>query len=313
MSSSAYFDSTDIGSSLLGSFIEGQDYALKEVKPTGFMETGKIYEDLIEEEATGADNFSSKYFASSINNFPETKNPKLKGIFEILDGDNIAADIENGYAYAENGKLNGHYKNRHNCLNQIKAHDYRRPLPSPTWETMKLMLENFKIAQFAPPEHDWKSNVFKMISSSDVKFQQEHFWDSESGAKCRMKSDIEVFFESEGQKHGLIIDLKVTANWPSFRTNWIKKYIWQSKHYLAGFRLWCIGNGIVPPDVIWYFIQESTAPYLLHMKALSIEAIDSLSTDYEFHLNACQSWIDSGKPKRGYTDAEHVDRYLRSI
>jgi hypothetical protein len=227
-----------------------------------------------------------------------------------LDSENIQEEVEAGYIKKANGELNNTYKKRHDCLDQIKAHDYRRPIPAPDWEDLKAMLENFKLARFAPPEYGWEVNLFEMLQGAN--FQQVHFWNSDHGAKCRMKSDIELFWVNQGSPYGLIADLKVTGNWSKFRQNWISKYVWQSKLYLEGFREHCFKNNITPPDHIWYFIQESTAPYLLHMKALSLDEIGALAPKYEHSLNACQSWIDAGKPKRGYTDAEHVDRFLRS-
>jgi hypothetical protein len=313
MNDQDYFNSEAIGSSLLANFIKGPDYALKEIKPSGAMEKGKIFEDLVEEEATGNPVFKDKYFVSSINSFPDTKKPNIKPILEILDSDHVGQAVEAGYIYKDNGDRNNTYKKRHDCLDQIKAHDYRRPIPAPDWEDLKAMLENFKLARFAPPEYEWEVNLFEMLSSPGARFQQTHFWKS-GDAECRMKSDVEVFWEDSelAQYRGFVGDFKATGNWVKFKHNWKEKYIWQSKLYLEGFQRYCRENDIIEPEHIWYFIQESTAPYLLHMKALSMEEIDALAPKYKYSLNACQEWIDAGRPKRGYTDAEHVDRFLRS-
>jgi hypothetical protein len=312
-----YFDSPAIGSSLLANFMKGQDHALKEVQPTGFMEEGRIFEDLIQEKATGEDIFGKKYFSSDMDLSPDSAAwKKLLPIFE--DNSNIVDDIENAYVWKNPDKygkveLNCTHKKLHRALDQIKAHNYRRLVPESTWTRFKAMLENFQLAEFKHP--DWPNgiNLFQMLCGPGVKFQKTHFWTSESGAYCRMKSDIEFFWQNEGVNCALIADLKLTANWPTFLQNWRNNYIWQSKHYLEGFRKYCLDNEIWPPNEIWYFVQESTYPYLLHSIALSHDDLAFIDQEYEEGLINCQRWIDAGKPKKGYVETCFVNRWGKPI
>jgi hypothetical protein len=128
-----------------------------------------------------------------------------------------------------------------------------------------------------------------------------------------MKADIIVVYEIDGVKHGLVFDIKATENWPSFRGNWIRNYTWQNKHYLEGFRAWCLERDIEPPDKMWYLIQESSPPHLLHIWALSVEDLDYLTPQYDDATARCQAWIDDGKPRKGFCDQQIVNRYGNEV
>jgi hypothetical protein len=89
-----YFTRKAIGSSDLGGAIVSVDplevccdRLTVPVKPTGFMENGKAFEDLIEQEFSGKDVFNDKYFVSDISKIPEYKggNPDIRQILDILD------------------------------------------------------------------------------------------------------------------------------------------------------------------------------------------------------------------------------------
>jgi len=147
-----YFNSPAIGSSLLGTVIVRTDplelcldLATLPVKPTSFMEIGKMFEDFVEEEFSGKPVFSDKYFHSSIQSIPTTSRNDLKDILEMLDGERLKEDekgvpynrlrrdVQEGYVLKKDGAWNSTYANRNQCLKEIQAHDYRRPIPGPTY------------------------------------------------------------------------------------------------------------------------------------------------------------------------------------
>lgn len=308
-----YFKNPAIGSTLLARFIDHQDNALMEVKPTGFMEAGKIFEDLIEEEVTGKSVFSDKYFKSDVDLSPESAAwKKLLPFFEDVEYEDkldiIGQLVDEMYVWntkpdKQTGKieLNKTHKKLHRALDQIKAHDYRRLIPQKTGDAIFKMFENFKRAQVG------NAGLFAILSHYDTRFQVERFWKHED-ADCKMKSDIELFWDVEGQKYGLNFDLKVTANFSTFVQNWKKSYIWQYIHYSEGFREYCEENNIIPYKML-YVICEASEPYLVRVWDLSDEDIEILKPRYFEKLGACQEWIDNGKPTKGYREQQTVNRF----
>jgi hypothetical protein len=310
-----YFDSPAIGSSLLGAVITRTDplqicldRASVPVKPTGFMEVGKMFEDLVEEEFSGKPIFSDKYFHSSIKSFPETSRDDLKNVLEILDGDNIEEEIESGYVLKADGSWNSTYNNRNECLKEIAAHDYRRPIPAPIWKKLMVMLERFKAYPFKIG--DTISSLSEwMTQYVNVEFQVEYFWKHESGAECRAKYDMIWSWKIDDITYAIPFDLKVTANWPSFESNWKYKYIWQSKHYIEGFKKYCEENDLTPHPLIWYLIQESGEPQITHARALSVEGLEYLTQDYNEAIPQIWEWIEANKPIKGFVEQQVVNRW----
>ena len=325
-----YFKSNAIGSSLLSACIVSvdplaicTDRAIADVKPSSFMETGKIFEDLVEETFGGEEFFWNKYFKSDLKTFPETDSEKtgLKNILQMLEDERaLQDDIENGYVYtkpdkAGNVKLNDKYINRHRCLDQIKAHGYRRPIIAPIWEKIEIMLERFKSFPF-----EFRGNTFSIETwiteyYAAALFQVDYFWSSD-GASCRAKFDMIWIVEIEDIVYAIPFDLKVTADdvqgeksFGAFVRNWRQKYIWQSKHYHEGFQLWCAENGYVPHDTIHYLIQESEYPQITNCWALEAWELTALDAPYRQALPVIQAWIDAGKPVKGYMTQINVNRY----
>jgi hypothetical protein len=339
-----YFNSDAIGSSLLASVIASFrdneivfcfDRATIPVKPTSSMEIGKMFEDLVETTIGGKWDFWEKYFTSDMNSIPEYKGERtdISQILEILDmgKEEIrqAVGVEKpGWAYMtkKGGFLHGSYKSRHRMLDQIRAHNYRRPIPKPTWEKLEIMLERFMNYPFE--FSGVEKTISEWLESGLIKceFQVEHFWETEHPtmgeggfAKCRAKYDMIWFWvDGDGDMHGILFDLKVTEDKIDdlksihvFNRNWRTRYIWQSKHYHEGFKDYCAKNGIIPHPVIWYLIQESEEPQVTYGRALSELELEELSGPYRETLFKTQEWIDRGKPVKGYMRQQKVDRYGR--
>jgi len=320
MSNGRYFDSKAIGSSLLGTCIVSvdplvvcTDRATVDVKPTSFMEIGRMFEDLVEAEY-GEFDFWEKYFKSNFQTFPA-------GIIEVLENDDVVEAVEACKAdpahYKKDGNLSKTYERKFACLDQIKAHDYRRPIPAPIWEKLEIMLERFKNCPFTLndltlPLDEWMSDY------AEVKFQIEYFWEN-FGAKCRAKYDMIWIYEGlDGKKHAIPFDLKVTGDevvgqksFGAFVGNWRKKYIWQSKHYHEGFKLWCEENGYAAYDRIPYIVQESEEPQVTNVLELHPEELRALNQPYHESLPVIQEWIDDGKPIKGFMEQQTVNRFGR--
>ena len=316
-----YFNSSAIGSSLLGECILSTDpllvctdRATKEVKPTAFMEAGKMFEDLVEAEYGDLD-FWEKYFKSNFKTMPS-------GVIEILDADDLIAAIENCIGDPSHYKLDGGLKKTYErkiaYLNQIKAHDYRRPIPEPLWERLGIMLERFKSYPF---ELEGVSMTLGEWMSADwltVEFQVEHFWKT-GDAECRAKFDMIWVYQTEsGESYAIPWDLKVTGDevqgqksFGAFIGNWKKKYIWQSKHYHEGFKDWCQKNGHIPHDRIYYAVQESEEPQITHVWYLHPDILLKLDAPYREALPIIQKWIDEDKPAKGFMEQRAVDEYGR--
>jgi len=303
---SAYFDSKDIGSSLLATFIDHPDKAGREVKPTGFMEMGRMYEDLIEQEVTGSTLFTDKYFRSDID--LSANCAAWKTILPIMEADEVdPAEIEKAYIWTKKDKkgqrrLNATHGKLHDALDDIKANGFKRLIPACMGRSLDAMLVNFKRAKLDG------TNLFDILRSLGAKFQVEHFWENENGAKCRMKSDIELFWMVGDQKHGMCIDLKATSKWSQFIQNWKRSYIWQYVHYSAGFERYCRENFITPHPML-YLVAESSAPWLVNTWELSEEDAAFLTPKYNQSLAECQAWIDAGRPVKGYREKRVVNRF----
>ena len=306
MNDNAYFKSSAIGSSLLAAFIKGQDYAKMGVRPTGYMEAGKIWEDWLEEQMSDSSVFTDKYFFSKVDKFPETTNPMLKSVAEIVNCRNIKLAVLNGYVHKVGGDgLNGRYKARHDLLDDIRKNGFKRPIPRLLWDDMQMMFENFQKVRHQG------LNLFDSLKGKSH-WQQTHFWQTATGAKCRMKSDIETYFVS-GKKYGELHDIKLTANIATFWRNWRSKYVWQAIHYLEGFKDFCEKNIITPPKYMWFIITEAVAPFLTRIITLSQKAQKILLPQYHQHVTDCQTWIDAGKPAKGYIDTHIVDNFGRNV
>ena len=321
-----YFKTDAIGSSLLGTVIENInplrlcfDRAYEPVKPTEAMENGKIFEDFVEQEYSGKPVFNEKYFHSDLAKIPVYRgdNPNIKQILEILDMDineiRQEIGIENpGFAYirTKNESLNKTYKTRHHCLDQIRAHDYRRPIPAPTWEKLQKMFLRFEYYPFqlADSRQSLKDWITKYV---EIEFQVEYFWKHQSNAECRAKFDMIWFWKNADNIYALPFDLKVTDNWSSFQNNWKSKYIWQSKHYLEGFKQYCKDKGYIGGKHIWYIIQESSEPFITHARALDIEDQNKLTPAYDEAISQIWEWIKMDKPVKGFMEQEIVDTWGR--
>lgn len=316
MTEKDYFNSRAIGSSLLAAVIARDnplqlcfDRATLPIKPTGAMEVGKMFEDMVEEEFSGEPVFSDKYFHSSIQSIPTTSKKGLKDILAMLDGDNLKEDVENGYVLKADETWNSTYANRNQCLKEIQAHDYRRPIPDPTWEKLQIMFERFKAYPFEIEVQCKSLGQWMTQGNIKVDFQVEHFWKHASGAECREKLDMIWSWQSGGDTYAMPFDLKVTGNWQKFEQNWKYKYIWQSKHYLEGFFDYCAKNGLIPDQQIYYLIQESSDPQIASARALSVQGLASLTKSYDETIARTWQWIEAGKPIKGYVEQQIVDRW----
>jgi len=314
-----YFNSEAIGSSLLAQCIVSvdplqvcTDRATKEIKPTSAMEIGKNFEDLVEVEY-GEFDFWEKYFKSNFKTMPS-------GIVEILEKDELterALAVSNGYVYKDNGELHGTYKRKHAMLDQIKAHDYRRPIPETTWEKLEIMLARFWNCPFKLRRHAFTIKEW-MRERADVLFQVEYFWNND-GAECRAKFDMIWLVKFGSETYAVPFDLKVTGDevvgqksFGAFVTNWRKKYIWQSKHYHEGFKRWCLENDYLPYDKMPYIIQESDWPQITNIWMLHESRLEYLDGPYQAALQEIQKWIDEGKPVRGFIEQQIVNEYGRT-
>lgn len=313
----AYYDSPAIGSSLLSTFIEDSpDHALMEVKPNEAMEMGRIWEDLVEYYLSDSRNrFTNKYFVSEQTVFP--KPTKLPSIPELMDRENVEKAIMQAYIWNKGKptkkgekavkKLNSIYKTYHDLLDEIKANNYKRPIPKDCWDTMKKMWDNFCKAQWMG------NNIVQMLKGlKDVKFQTEHYWtDLDSGAKCRMKSDIEAVYETAEGKQGWLADLKLTSGIVQFEQR-TKKYRWQDRHYTTGYGQKCRNNDILPPLSMPFIISEMKAPYLTYVRTIRPLDAMELQTEYDQNLTDCWQWIKGGKQAVGYKE-QYVNKYGRIV
>lgn len=325
-----YLDSSAIGSSLLADCIESldplvvcTDRATVEKEPTSSMEPGKIFEDLAE-AAYGRDMdwFWDKYFKSDLASIPVYRGERkdTKQILEILDEMEEAANFSGNIineAYIWNTKpdkktkkieLNSTFKSRHRILDQIRAHEYRRPITKSDWENVQAMFDRFKNHPFTLKKmegtfHEW------MTESAEVIFQVPFFWESD-GAKCRAKWDMIWLIDLDEEKPLAVpFDLKKTANTHKFRQFWRSKYIWQSKHYMEGFKLWCEENGYEAHDRMYYAAYEAEKPYLAYLRYLHPDRLEVLDTPYRQALMIIQAWIEAGRPTNGYLEQQALDEW----
>lgn len=307
----SYFNSPAIGSSLLADFIKSPDHALKKVSLSLPMLYGIIWEDMLEAQLKGnADGFYKKFYHSKIDKFPDTKNPTLTNIVELLNSPDITQALNSAYIYKNDGSLSNTYKNRHFLLDEIKDNNYRIPIPSELWEIFNKQWINFQKAVY------WKNKLTDWLTKTEkVVFQQPYFWtDEDTGAECRMKSDIEVYYEHSGEKSAQIFDIKWTSCYDNFRRGWSQRYIWQNAHYINGFHHQCAQNNsdiALNPNMV-FIVSEAKEPYMTYVIELSLEAKEKLEYEYKAHLGKCWEWIQNGRRSQGYL-TQTVDRYLRPI
>jgi len=306
-----YFDSTAIGSSLLSTFIEeSPDHALIEVKPTNSMENGRVWEDLVEHYIVtargGESDFTDKYFISTVSDFPNPK--KVPAIPELLDSKDVKKAVKEAYVWNKDKKaLNQTYVVYHNLLYEIQSNNHKRPIPTGCWDKMQKMWINFKKAQ-------WQGqNIFEMLCGLPaVKFQQEHYWtDLISGAKCRMKSDIEAVYETASGKHGWIADLKCTAGIKNFNSRGIKTR-WQDRHYSSGYTQHCYTEDIEAPQNVIYIISDIQPPHLTYVREIQPLDAMQLQTVYGDRLTECWAWIKEGKKTIGFKE-ESMNQYFKPV
>ncbi len=305
----AYFDSKAIGSSLLSAFIQSPDHALMQVNPTNYMENGRIWEDLVEYQIVGKkSSFTDKYYRSEKGRLPDSKT--YRAIPDIMDDDNITQAVEDGYIRNKDGSLNGKQETRHALLDEIKVNGYKRPIPLECWEKMQKMWHNFSKAEYKG------RNIVSMLRSiKDVKFQTIHYWTDISGAECRMKSDIEAVYPVGQELQGMIIDLKCESNVTEYGN---KRHKWQDRHYVTGYRQYCLKNRITPPQHMIFAISEQKNPYLTYVDYLenpqeyNRDYIFENQEDYQKHLEACHKWIKAGKKSKGFKERV-VDKHFRPI
>jgi len=305
----AYFNSKAIGSSLLSTFIQSPDHALMQVHPTNYMENGRIWEDLVQYQIIGdKSGFTDKYYRSETDNLPVSQT--YRSIPDIMDDDDITQAVADGYIYSKDGSLNARQNARHTLFDEIKENGYKRPIPLECWGKMQKMWHNFSKAQYKG------RNIVNMLRSiKDVKFQTIHYWTDISGAECRMKSDIEAVYPTEQGLQGMIIDLKCASNVTEYGNN---RNRWQERHYVTGYRQYCLKNKINPPQHMIFAISEQKIPYLTYVDYLenpleyNRDYIFENQEKYQEHLEACHKWIKAGKKSKGFKERV-LDKYFRPI
>ncbi len=349
MSNGKYFESPAIGSSILGTVIERierdengvwrplicLDRATVPVKPSKFMQVGKMFEDLVEQEFSGRPVFTEKYFKSELNEIPTTTAKGVRCILRMFENarpikteeyepgvkplytNTLHRDVAEGYQFTKPNKdgevrLNKTYAPRHQCLDEIKAHNYHFPVPTPTWEKLQVMLERFK--NYPLEINGSTKSIWNWRELVNIQFQVEHFWEHESGAECRAKFDMVWTYQAGNETYAIPFDLKVTADEVGgiksigvFNRNWTRKYIWQSKHYMTGFADWCQERGFIPYPRMSYIVQESEEPQVTHVRALSESELTELTLAYDESVAAIWEWIGAGKPILGHTPQRVVD------
>lgn len=321
---SDYFKRKDIGSTELACAVVSVeplniccDLLARDVEPSSSMEMGKIFEDKIEQDYSGKPIFDDKYFNSNVSSWPA-------GVLEIIESDDVKTAIEGAKTdpkhYTKSGALSKSYEHKFHVLDQIAAHDYRRPIPKPAQEKLGIMTERF--AAYPLRLADYQATIGKWLSDGyvyKIMFQVEHFWKHESNAECRAKFDMIWILDWSGVKYAVPFDLKVTANFSSFVGNWKSKYIWQSKHYLEGFADWCKKNGYLQlqDDIghapIYYLVQESEPPQITHCWNLSAESLDYLTTAYNIAIPQIWEWILNDRKVSGFMPQQTVNRWGKSI
>jgi len=315
-----YFESEAIGSSDLGSaIVSGEPLSLNldnltvPIMPSAAMETGKQFEDLVEQAYGGIPTFTDKYFMSSLEKIPETTKKGLKGIYEILDGDDIIKDAEDGFVYTAGGKLSKTYESRHICLKEIEKHGFlKRPVSMTDQAKLKIMMKRFKNYPLQIAGVTKKMDIW--LSGFEVEFQREFFWKHESGEECRAKFDILLYYDdTDGNKCVVALDMKVTGNYPAFMRNWRDKYIWQTVHYLHGLKAYCRENDFRAYPLMPYPVQESSEPHTTHCLTLDIEEIESLQELYFEAVEAIWKWKQDGKKIKGFMDQQTVNRWGKQV
>lgn len=321
MGDTDYFASDAIGSSLLAHCIVSHDPLIVctdrttlEKKPTPFMEMGRIFEDFVQAEYDPEFDFWEKYFKSNLSSFPA-------GILEILEAEDLPGAVQRCIADVSHYKLDGGlkktYELKFHCLNQIKAHDYRRPIPAPWWDKLEIMLKRFKNypLRLTFDDNTYVKKVDFWMKAVTVLFQVAFFWESE-GVKCRAKFDMLWLIKIAKNIYAVPLDLKCTGgdvdgstNFGAFIGNWKKKYIWQSKHYYEGFLKWCQKKEYIPYDGMPYVIQESEEPQTTHVWSLHPDSLKALALPYYDALHTIQKWIDEGKPVTGFMPQMDVNEY----
>lgn len=297
------------------------DLLAKPVDPTSVMEMGKIFEDKIEQDYSGRPVFDDKYFNSNVSSWPS-------GVMEIIESDDVQAAIDaarnDPKHLTKSGALSKTYARKFQVLDQIAAHDYRRPIPVPMQEKLEIMTERFgnyplRLRGYWATLEQWMREHVKTL------FQVEHFR-KHGDAECRTKFDMVWIMVYDGVSYALPFDLKVTGDevrgqksFKAFVNNWKRAYIWQSKHYLMGFFDWCEKNGYIPfadeggHTPIYYVVQESETPQITHCWDLSAESLDYLTTAYNAAIPQIWEWMQGGRKIRGYMPQTTVDRWGRDV
>lgn len=336
-----------IGSTELATAITGinplelcTDLFWKSFKPSEEIEKGKRFEDLIEETYSRIGNtpFSDNYFKSDISEIPiySGKNPEIKQIAEIMESKNIEAELSTAYEQLKkfftkkDNILYEAQKGRKRCLDQIKAHECRKPIPKKEWEIVHKMVDSLKNYPFTlsffnenKEELTLTHTIEKWLAPQYIvpQFQTEFFWKHEDGAECRAKFDMIWTWKVNKLTYGLCFDFKKTADISIFKKFWRKKYIWQAKHYAEGFKKWCSENEIVPylyentenmkESIIWYLVTESTEPFITQAFALKLSDHAFLDNDYNDAIRQVWEWMQSGKPLKRYREQNFISLYGR--
>ncbi len=256
------------------------DHALMEIEYKSYFEYGKMFETMLQDAAKGTDEFSERFFKSTVSG----KMPD--GMIKWIDE---GEDLETHIRKNKDGSRNKQSTTLHAFIDEAMANPGKIPVSTQDWAMLERHTENML------KMHYQDALVEDILRAAD--WQVPITWlDRFSGLEKKALVDFMV----DLGKEFFVGDIKTTANFKQFSYMLSDKYFIQDLHYCEGVN--ATTDGSVAMQMV-FFVASKESPFLCQPWGVDYGGVDfrmNALQEYEELCNSYAAWVESGKPPKGW-------------
>lgn len=268
--------------------IYSPDHALMKTEFKSYFEFGKMFETLIQDQATGSTMFQERFFQSKV----DAKMPD-----DLIKWIDNKEPLDSFYVYTQKGDLSGTYKTRHAFLDEAQAEPGKIPVSTGDWTLLHTLVDRMMNMKY--------SDVRVGDILSNANFQVPIAWTSDIDG-LKKKALIDCLVEIGGEFYPF--DIKTTAGFKQFGYVLSDKYWIQHTHYVEGVND-CFGLCMSMP----FLVASKEAPFLCQPWDIDKETTDMEAMHAEYHqvCEAYVKWLADGRKPKGFLPLTKKKLYFR--
>jgi len=256
---------------------------------------GRAGHALIEKLVSGGNALDEEFFVlTSASSVPDN-------IITALEND---LDLKGLFVYTKTGKEDGRYKNQHAILNELLLNPGKYPVTAEEYGALENGIRNLLQCEF----------LGMPISTylSHGEFEKPHFWE-QNGVKKKALFDNISEVSIDDIPYRVVFDFKFTHSFYAFESFFRDKYWIQNVHYSEGGveynKQMDDGREFFP--LIVFLVVLTTEPYWCCPYVVDSEVFERMTEDYEERLQDYLSWVNNGKPNRGFLEYKELKYWRR--